>query len=214
MDSVRAAYDAVAPAYADTFMHELDDRPLERSLLRCFAAICTRRSGTVADIGCGPGHVTSHLARHGLDVVGLDLSPRMIEEARKRSPRLEFRVGSMTALDEADDELSGIVALYSIIHLEPGARKRAFGEFARVIEPGGLLLISFHVSAAEYPSGSAVHLETWFDQAVDLTGYFLAPDEVVAELEQSGFQTLARLEREPSANGEYPSRRCYLLARR
>ena len=52
--------------------------------------------GPVADVGCGPGHVTAHLRDSGLDAFGIDLSPVMIDVARREHPGLRFEVGSMT----------------------------------------------------------------------------------------------------------------------
>jgi trans-aconitate methyltransferase len=47
-------------------------------------------------VGCGPGHVTAHLRKLGLDTFGIDLSPAMIDVARREHPELRFEVGSMT----------------------------------------------------------------------------------------------------------------------
>jgi SAM-dependent methyltransferase len=211
---VRASYDAVAERYAAAFADELAGKPLERGLLDCFVELSAALGGPVADVGCGPGHVTRYLADRGAAAFGLDLSPGMVDVARARYPGLEFRAGSLTALDAPDGAWAGVVALYSIIHLAPAERDTAYGELARVLRAGGWLLLAFHVSSADQPPGSALHLDTWFEAAVDLTGYFLDPDEVSAGLGAAGFRVLARLEREPWSTAEFPSRRCYLLARR
>ena len=214
MERVRTSYDAVAEHYAAAFANELATKPLERGLLDSFAEFCRELRGPIADVGCGPGHVTRYLADRGVDIFGLDLSPAMVEVARLRYPGLNFRVGSMTALDIGDATWVGAVALYSIIHLSSPQRDIAYRELARALRAGGLLLISFHVSTATQPAGTSVHLDTWFDATVDLTGYFLDPDEVIAGLCATGFEVRAQLEREPYSIGELASRRCYLLARR
>src|SRR6185312_10301611 len=75
-DRVRAGYDAVARAYDEKFSGELDHKPLDRALLN---ALCEMTiGGTLADVGCGPGHVSRFLAGRHPDVVGIDLSPAMI----------------------------------------------------------------------------------------------------------------------------------------
>ena len=207
-------YDAVAEAYGDAFSDELDGKPLDRALLDGFAEMCRAGGGPVVDLGCGPGHVTRYLAGRGLDASGLDLSPEMVRIARARHPALAFAVGSMTALDAPDGSWGGAVALYSIIHLEPEERRLAFREIARALRPGGWLLLAFHVSAADHPTGSSVHLETWLGASVDLTAYFLEPGDILRELGDAGLEVRARLDREPWSTTEYPSRRCYILARR
>jgi ubiquinone/menaquinone biosynthesis C-methylase UbiE len=80
-----------------------------------------------------------------LDVVGVDLSPGMIEVARRDHPGLDFRVGSMTALDLSDGSVGAIVSWWSIIHLPRDVVPTAFAEFHRVLAPGGVLLVGFHV---------------------------------------------------------------------
>jgi SAM-dependent methyltransferase len=214
MDRTRASYDAVAEAYADAFGGELEGKHLDRALLDGFAELCRAGGGPVYDLGCGPGHVTRYLAERGVDARGLDLAPEMVRIARARHPGIEFAVGSMTALDAPDASWGGALALYSIIHMSPGDRRGAFHEIARALRPGGWLLVAFHVSSADHPTGSSVHLETWFDASVDLTAYFLDPEQILGELREAGLELRARLDREPWTDAEYPSRRCYALARR
>jgi SAM-dependent methyltransferase len=216
MDRVRATYDAVATRYADAMVNELDERPIERGLLDevVRASRGSGGRGTIADIGCGPGHVTRYLADRGAEVLGIDLSPAMIDVARMRFPGLDFRVGSMLAIDAKDTSWNGAVALYSMIHFVTDERRIASRELARVLRPDSPLLVSFHVSSVDHPMGSSVHLETWFDMPVDLTGYLFDPDVVLADMRGAGFELRARLDREPLSANEYPSRRCYLLLRR
>jgi SAM-dependent methyltransferase len=120
----------------------------------------------------------------------------------------------MTALDAPDGAWAGAVVLYAIIHLPVPLRALVYRELARVIRPGGWLLCSFHVSSADHSPGDVRHLDTWWKQSVDLDGHFLDPAEVTNALAAAGFAVQARLDREPIANVEYPSRRTYLIARR
>lgn len=211
-DRTRASYDAVAERYAADFASELDHKPLERGLLDAFVALAG--GGVVADVGCGPAHVARYLADRGARTVAIDLSPRMVEAARRVHPGLDVRVGSMTSLDVPDGAWAGAVALYSIIHLATAERAAAFAELARALRPGGWLLVSFHVSAAEHPPGTALHLARFLDADVDLTAYFLEPETVLADARAAGLALRARLDREPYPDVEYPSRRSYLLLQR
>ena len=209
---MQAAYDAVARAYDAQLSDELTGKPLDRALLEGFVELAG--AGTVADVGCGPGHVTHFLAARHPDVIGIDLSPGMIAVARERAPELAFVVGSMLQLPVVDGSWAGAVALYSIIHLTEQERVSAWREFARALRPGGWLLASFHVESAEFAAGQVNHLTSWFGESVDLDGYFLDPARVVAEMGRAGLAVMATVERQPSPELEYPSRRCYLLAQR
>src|ERR1700760_4793752 len=110
---ISESYDSAAKAYAEHLADELDHKPLDRHLLDRFAE-GTRGRGRVADLGCGPGHVARYLHEQGVTVLGLDLSPGMVEVAAGLHPGLDFRVGDMTLLDLPDASLAGVVWFYSI----------------------------------------------------------------------------------------------------
>jgi len=211
-DRVRAGYDAVAATYAEQFCDELDHKPLERGLLGAFCDLAP--AGAIADIGCGPGHITAFLAARRASVVGFDLSPEMIAVALRRNPGLGFAAASMLELPCLDESLAGVVAMYSIIHLDPAQRVQAFDEFARVLGPNGVLLVSFHVDGPGLEPGDVNHLTTFLGHSVDMAGYFLDPAVVKTELVGNGFRVEARLDREPIAGVEFASRRCYMVGRR
>jgi SAM-dependent methyltransferase len=204
--SVRRSYDAVAETYVQNFRDELTGKPLDRALLACLAEQ-TEHGAPVADLGCGPGHVAAWLAGLGVRVVGIDLSPAAIAVGRREYPQVEFREGDLMELPAADGEFGAAIAFYSIIHLERGELGAAFAEVRRVLRPGGLFLVSFHV-------GSEVrHIDQWWGHAVDLDGRFYEPPEIATALESAGFSVQANLER-VNYPDEGETRRAYLLARR
>ena len=208
----QAAYDAIARAYHDQLGNELAGKPLDRALLAAFVELAGE--GAIADVGCGPGHVTRFLAAQNARVIGIDISAGMLAVAREHAPALPFAAGSMLQLPAAGGALSGIIALYSIIHLAASDRARACREFARAVRPGGWLLAAFHVDSPDFAAGEVNHLTSWFGQAVELDGYFIEPGDVIADLQTAGFTVIATTIRSPRPDVEYPSRRCYLLAQR
>lgn len=216
-EQTRESYDTVAERYAQELSDELQKKPFERSLLDFFSTLLLQNpneQAIVGDVGCGPGHITQYLAQRGLQMQGIDLSPKMIEVAKARFPQGLFRVASMTDLGEKEGAWGGVVALYSIIHLSPKERALAYRELFRVLRPGGWLLLSFHVSTASLSPGESYHLAEWWGHSVSLDAYFLAPAEVRAGLVEAGFYIQMSIEREPWPEIEYQSRRCYLLAQR
>ena len=137
---VLRAYAARAAEYTAVLgavdaMHELDRYRIERW--------SERISGRVIDAGCGPGHWTDFLHQRGLDVEGVDLVPEFIESARTRFPQVSFRVSSLRALDVADGSLNGLLAWYSLVHLDPGELPVILSEVARALAPQGHLLVGF-----------------------------------------------------------------------
>jgi SAM-dependent methyltransferase len=141
----RTSYDTVAVSYADQLRDALDGYPHLRASLALFADLVRAAGGgPVADIGCGPGYITAHLCGLGLDTFGVDLSPTMVDVARREHPHLRFEVGSMTDLDLADASVAGLLAFWSLIHVPDEAVPGVFAHFRRVLRPGGPLLLGFH----------------------------------------------------------------------
>jgi ubiquinone/menaquinone biosynthesis C-methylase UbiE len=213
LERIRRSYDAVAERYAAEFSGELDHKPVERALYALFAEL-VGTDARVGDVGCGPGHVTAHLAALELNPVGIDPSPGMISVARVQHPTLEFRVGAAADLGEPDGAWAGAVAPYSLIHVETGERPAAYAELARVIAPTGWLLLAFHVSMAGQPVGSVRHFDDWLGRQVDLDFHFLDPDDVADGVGAAGFTVMATTKRQPWPGVEAPSRRCTILAQR
>jgi ubiquinone/menaquinone biosynthesis C-methylase UbiE len=190
--AARLAYDTVAVDYAVLLRDELEGQPLDRAVLAAFVELVQADGGgPVADLGCGPGRVTSHLHSLGLPVFGIDLSPAMVSEARQAHPGLRFDQGSMASLDLVDNELAGILAWYSIIHTPPKYQPQIFNEFARVLRPGGRLLVAFQIG------DERVHLDHAYGHEFSLDVYRLSPDVVAEQLDAAGLAVTARLTREP-----------------
>ncbi|MEV5888389.1 class I SAM-dependent methyltransferase [Nonomuraea fuscirosea] len=198
------AYDAVAQLYADLVRDSLDRLPLDRAIVAVFAEL-VRNEGPrpVVEAGCGPGYMTAHLRDLGLDAFGIDLSPALLDIARKDYPDLRFELGSMDAIDVADSELGGLLSWYSAIHVPPPEMPAYFAEFRRVLAPGGHLLIGFFES-----EGGPVEE---FDHKV--TSAYRWPIDELAELAgKEEFVEVGRMLREPLEDERF--RRGHLLMRR
>jgi SAM-dependent methyltransferase len=200
--STRASYDTVADSYATLVRTIFENLPFDRSMLGAFAELV---DGPVADLGCGTGIVTAHLAGLGVKVFGVDLSPGMIAVARRDNPELEFSVGSMNSLDLPDGSVGGIVSWYSIIHTPPALLPEIFAEFRRVLAPGGHLLVGFK-------AGDEVrHLDQGYGHDISLDVYWLEPDHVAKLANDAGLVEVARLVR--AASGSEKGPQGYFLAR-
>jgi SAM-dependent methyltransferase len=204
---VRACYDAVAREYAEKFCGELEHKPLDRELLRRFADE-TRGRGWIGDLGCGPGQTTAFLQSCGAAVLGLDLSPELLRQARQRKPEIPWVSSDMLALPVADGSLAGVVAFYAIVHFGMAQLRKALAEIRRVLAPDGWLLLSFHVGE------ETVHVDGFLGGAVSLDFVFFSTQQVRAALRDAGFVAIEVIEREPYPDVEYPSRRAYAFAQR
>jgi SAM-dependent methyltransferase len=204
---VRACYDSIAREYAERFSGELAHKPLDREMLQAFASEI-RPGGLVYDLGCGPGQTTRFLKDAGVNVRGLDISPKLVSQARTRNPGIEFLVGDMLALPIPDGSLAGIVAFYAIVHFSPERLHAAFTEMARVLEDRGLLLLSFHVG------DRPVHVDELLGKPVSIDFQFFDPIEIAADLAVAGFAEIRCKERDFHPGIEFESRRAYVIARK
>jgi SAM-dependent methyltransferase len=207
IEDVQQGYDRVAAAYTERLFGELAHKPFDRELLDRFAER-VRPLGTACDLGCGPGQVARYLHERGLPVMGVDLSPAMVEEARRLNPGIPFQQGSMLDLDFPDEAFGGIAAFYSIIHVPRSLLPRAFAAMHRTLRPGGPLLLGFHIGQED------VHLDEWMDQNVNLDFYFFDRADIESRLREAGFVVEESIERPSYPEVEAQTTRAYILARR
>jgi SAM-dependent methyltransferase len=207
-ETIRANYDRVADEYARNLFRELEGKPLDCELLERLAGLVKDR-GTICDMGCGPGHVTRFLHARGGNIVGLDLSPRMIARARSLNPGIPFYEGNMLALDFKDSALAGITAFYAIVNIPADSLPQVFREMFRVLRQEGLLLLAFHIGE------EVLRPEELWGKPVEMEFYHLRPQRICRLLADAGFNIMDVIERDPYApEVEYQSRRAYVFARK
>ena len=208
INAIRESYDRLADEYTRRIASELQHKPFDRELLDRFAAAVAGR-GDVCDMGCGPGHVARYLHDAGTTVFGLDLSPRMVGQARQLNPGVSFREGNMMALEMKDSTLAGIAAFYAIVNIPHESLPRVFKEMRRVLQPGGLLLLSFHVG------DEALEVKELWDRPISMDFFLFQPSVIRRYLEAAGLVIEEAIEREPyGPEVEHQSRRAYIFARK
>jgi SAM-dependent methyltransferase len=93
------------------------------------------------DLGCGTGtKATAHLAREFDAVTAVDISPRSIEEARRRVPGADFIAADMTRVEFPPDAFDLVTALYSVLHVPAGEQPELAARVASWLAPGGVFL--------------------------------------------------------------------------
>jgi SAM-dependent methyltransferase len=191
LDVVRDSYDRVADNYAEmvatTGMGDIRRHPWLKASVDAFAD-SVAGLGPVLDVGCGPGTVTAYLAERGLDVSGVDLSPRMVENARRLHPECRFEVASATELDLAESSLGGVLGWWSLFNLPRDVLPQVLGMFARALRPGGHLITGTHVGDEDFP-----RTEAYGGVPVRWTTYRWQPEQLVALIERAGLHPVAEL---------------------
>lgn len=207
-DKIRAAYGVVAVAYADQLGDELSDLPFESWLLHRVVELA--QGAPVIEVGTGPGHVAAFLAEAGADTSGLDLTPQMVDEARRRHPAVRYEIGDLRQLmrPSTHDGWGAVLAWYSLIHLASSELPPAVAALVRPLRAGGWLVLALH-------AGAEVRTVTeWFGHEIDLDFVGHDRDEILAVVDQAGLVDVEWYHRGPmTARGE-TTQRLYLLARK
>jgi SAM-dependent methyltransferase len=206
LEDVRSSYDRVADTYVALGIGDLGPEPWLRAVLEAFAED-VRGLGPVLDVGCGPGTVTAYLAGLGVDVSGVDLSPRMVEHARRLHPEQRFAVASATDLRLAPASLGGVLGWWSLFNLPRDVLPAVLASFARALVPGGQVLIGTHVGDED-----VVRTEAYGNVPVSWTTHLWRPEQLSDLLASAGLEPTVELRFPPSFRSARPQ--VLLAARR
>lgn len=193
LNKIEKMYDSLAEEYAETFFGEHEKKPKDREILRRFSEeIGNRRP--VWDFGCGPGQTAQYLKDLGTEISGLDLSEKLLDQARKNYPGIHFRKGDILNLEFDDDSIAGVVAFYAIIHFNKEQVGLAFREVFRVLQPGGLFLCTYHIGE------ETIHLDEFLCKNIDIDFMFFSSAFISDCLKNSGFEKIEIIERAECVN--------------
>ena len=169
---IRRAWDAVAETYAERRDPTGSDAALIDDLRDALPA-----DATVVDVGCGDGART--LANLPPDSVGVDVSGAGLDLARETVPDARLLQGEMTALPVAAGVADAVTAYHAVFHVPRAEQPAAYREFARVLRPGGRLLMTL-------PGG---RFETVRSGWMGGRMFFSAPgrEETLRQLRAAGF---------------------------
>lgn len=202
---IEIMYDAIAKEWAEAFSGEHEKKLKDQELLHRFSQM-VGDGKPVWDFGCGPGNTTKYLKDLGVDISGLDLSEKMLEQAKTIHPDINFRKGNILDLEFDNDTIAGVVAFYAIIHFAEEQIRITFREVFRVLKPGGIFFLTFHIGE------ETIHLDEYLGKKINIDFMFFTTDFISSCLEESGFEKIEIIEREPYPGVEYQSRRAYVFA--
>lgn len=202
-------YEELAEQYELTFPDPFQT-PLERHAVAAFAdmVLDSPGEGQVLDIGCGTGHVTAELASCGLRVVGIDPSHAMLNVARRSHPDVLFCQGDADLsgspeLTRQQVPIQGVLARFSLIHIDPHLLGRVLDSWAKPMPTGGVVLLAFQSTDRDG------QLVAPFDHAV-APAWRWHPDEMSMRLAHAGFHEVWRTMSHPDSLHRFPE--CHLAA--
>jgi ubiquinone/menaquinone biosynthesis C-methylase UbiE len=205
LNKIEKQYDTVAKEYAETFSGEHEKKPKDRKIL-CRFSQEIGDGRPVWDFGCGPGQTTDYLKNLGMEISGLDLSEKILKQARTIHPEIHFQKGNILGLEFENDSIAGVVAFYAIVHFTEDQVGIAFREVFRVLQPGGIFLLTYHIGE------KTIHIDEFLGKRIDIDFMFFTTDFILCCLKDTGFEKIEVIEREPYPGVEYKSRRAYVFA--
>jgi len=202
--NLQSSYDLIANEYAREYYKELEEKPLDRYLLEQFVLV-TKEKGLVCEIGCGPGQIGRFLWDRGTQIYGFDLSRGMLISAKNLNKGISFVQGDMRYLPVQDSSHAGVVAFYSVNHIERADLSFVLREVYRILLPGGIFLFSIHLGEGD------VHTDEWFNKRVSVDTTFFSLSAVEKKAENAGFTLELSIKRNPYPN-EWQNQRGYVWA--
>lgn len=173
---VRASWEAVAEAYAELRDPGGPDADLLTELLERLPP-----DATVVDVGCGDGARTlANLT--AVETVGVDVARRPLELARETVPGVTLVQGEMTSLPVADGIADAVTAYHAVFHVSSDDHPAVYREFARVLRPGGYVLLT----VGSGPSESV--RDDWLDTGERMYWSTPGPTRTQSQLRESGFE--------------------------
>lgn len=150
---VRKVYEAIAGEYDERIMGTGVVDAIFTDAEADFVLGKIRPDDDVLDMGCGTGRFTVPLAQRSRSVAGLDLSPMMLATARTkladRGLAADLREGDMTGVPFDDASFDVVISMLTLMHIPRPDRQQVFCEAARVLRPGGRLLLGVKNSVFE-----------------------------------------------------------------
>jgi SAM-dependent methyltransferase len=189
------ATDTHSVSIRDEFAHQADafarspTMSLAETLDAVVALVPEDGAARWAELACGPGLIARAMAPRVGSVLGLDLTPAMIDKARADAAEaavenVTFELGDATALDLPDDSFDGAITRFSLHHIP--APIRVLEEMRRVVNPGG------HVVVADFVTDDDGDAAAWHQEIERLRDpshwACLTPSRLAALAERAGLK--------------------------
>lgn len=186
--NLRKVYDELAEYWGnDEKLHDWGDEELKR-----FADLVKKNGGKampagrqVLELGCGSGVQSKQLSDLGLEVVGIDISPNMVLEARKRAPKANFLVGDIATVRFPKVSFDGIYARASLLHIPKELIPKVFEAINKMLKVGGIFYLAVKEGKGEgevVDSRHGINVKRFFS--------FFVKEEIEKLLEEAKFKIL------------------------
>jgi SAM-dependent methyltransferase len=195
-------YDALAEVYADQYESGNPDRPF----LNEFLSHLPKRA-RLLDVGCGTGSGTKYFSDHGMRVEGIDISRSMLEVAKRNYPHIRFTRKDIRNSNYRAGHLDAIWAGYSLFHMGREDFRAVLKKIRTALRPDGIfgLIMQEGKGEVQYPEPLC--------PGKSLLVCLYSIKELTAILRIEGFNVIAKKQRAPVSELEYPFKKLLLVAR-
>ncbi|GAB6936263.1 MAG: methyltransferase domain-containing protein [Calditerricola sp.] len=121
----------------------------DRILARVAGEVGLPAGSVVVEIGVGTGNLTRELLMRGYQVIGVEPSREMRQQAKRKLPPLDLRDGDFLHLPLSDERVEAFVSTYAFHHLTDEEKERALTQMAARLAPGGKVVFADTVFASE-----------------------------------------------------------------
>ncbi|WP_394213987.1 class I SAM-dependent methyltransferase [Brachybacterium vulturis] len=173
-EEITEAYAAMSAEAAEMLGTAVTAEDPDRAVIEPWARTVP---GRILDLGSGTGRWTGHLVRRGHDVEGLEPVRQLVDIARSAHPAATFRQGRLEDLADRSDRWSGILAWYSLIHVDPAGLPAALAALGGALEADGTVLMSYVAGPRVEPFAHPI-----------ATAYRWPPQEMARALRRAGFE--------------------------
>ena len=133
---IQKPYDTIVDVY---FKKHFDEKEFDK-YVNMFASLLSNKA-KVLDAGCGPGGETKKLRNKGFNVIGIDISEKMLEKARQLVPNGNFKYMDIMTLDFPNKYFDGIWSARTLIHIPTEHLKKTIAGFKKVLKPNGIICL-------------------------------------------------------------------------
>lgn len=175
-DAVRRGYDGLAEAYAEQRPEDGREMDILDGFLRPLP-----ESARVLDVGCGQGTPVLRRVAESATGVGVDISRAQLALAAENAPGAHLAQGDMTRLPVRGGAFDAVTAFHSLIHVPRDEHRAVVEEFARVLQPGGRLLVS------EGPNEWSGTNPDWLETGVEMQWHIAGAEATREQLRNAGF---------------------------
>ena len=196
--------------FADGYRHKYGDLSLYDDSYRQFCELLRPGRSRVLDAACGPGNVARYLVaqRPDLDLLGIDLAPRMVELAREAVPSARFVVHDCRNLADLNRRFDGIVCAFCLPYLSQDEAAAFIKAAWEALEAGGVLYLSTMLGRSE---DSGLQVCSTGDQLY-ITYY--SEDQVIRSLQTNGFEIILQKQMPSPSNASKATIDLIVIARK